>query len=109
VECFEIGEGDMSVAKTIKKAKVDDVLNSNVWDVDTQPHITVDYDKCRKLCDKKICTYLCPAGCYTLTGNEILFSYEGCLECGTCRIVCPHEAVTWNYPLSGRGIQYRFG
>ncbi|MEM3395263.1 MAG: 4Fe-4S binding protein, partial [Nitrososphaerota archaeon] len=55
------------------------------------------------------CTYLCPAKCYIPTENGILFSYEGCLECGTCRIVCPHEAINWDYPLSGRGVQYRFG
>ncbi|MEM3952077.1 MAG: 4Fe-4S dicluster domain-containing protein [Nitrososphaerota archaeon] len=98
----------MSV-QALKKIKITEALNTNIWDVDSRPHIKVDYEKCRKLCDKKICTLLCPAGCYTLSDDGILFSYEGCLECGTCRIVCPHEAVKWDYPLSGRGVQYRFG
>jgi len=99
----------MSEVKIMRRMKIDEALNANVWDVDHKPHILVDYEKCRKLCDKRVCTLLCPAGCYTLTGGEILFSYEGCVECGTCRIICPHEAVTWNYPLSGRGVQYRYG
>ncbi|MEM2003117.1 MAG: 4Fe-4S binding protein [Halobacteria archaeon] len=99
----------MSSQKIVKRVKVDDALNLNVWDVDSKPHIIVDYEKCKRLCDKKICTYLCPAKCYIPTENGILFSYEGCLECGTCRIVCPHEAINWDYPLSGRGVQYRFG
>lgn len=99
----------MSDLKMAKKVKIDDALNLNVWDVDSKPHIIVDYEKCRRLCDKKTCTYLCPARCYIPAENGILFSYEGCLECGTCRIVCPHEAITWDNPLSGRGVQYRFG
>jgi len=95
----------MSVSK---KMRVDDALNANVWDVDSKPHIIVDYEKCKR-CEPRPCVKLCPGGCYTLVGEEILFSYEGCLECGTCRIICLEEAITWNYPLSGRGIQYRFG
>lgn len=99
----------MSAVKSLKKMKIDDALNANVWDVDEKPHIVVDYEKCAKLCEKKPCTRLCPGGCYTLIDDRILFSYEGCVECGTCRIICPEEAVTWDYPLSGRGVQYRFG
>ena len=91
-----------------KPLKLEDILNSNIWDVDYEPHIKVDPEKCLK-CDPKPCIYLCPAGCYTLLEGKVLFSYEGCLECGTCRVVCPEGAVDWNYPVSGRGIHYRFG
>jgi ferredoxin like protein len=31
------------------------------------------------------------------------------LECGTCRIACPHSALEWEYPRSGFGVQFRFG
>ena len=92
----------------LKKLKVDEALNANVWDVDEEPHIKVDFEKCVK-CDTKPCVRLCPAGCFTLLDNKVMFSYEGCVECGTCRVVCPKDAVDWNYPLSGRGVQYRFG
>ena len=92
----------------LKMLRIEDLLNNNVWDVDYEPHIKVDYSKCVK-CDWKPCIRLCPAECYTMVDDRILFSYEGCLECGTCRIMCPENAIEWDYPKSGRGIHYRFG
>ncbi len=86
----------------------DDVLQNNVWDVSDEPHIKIDSEKCKK-CDRKPCLYLCPAGCYTLMEDKVVFSYEGCLECGTCRVVCPLEAIEWDYPVGGMGIRYRYG
>ena len=91
-----------------KPRRLEDILQSNIWDVDYEPHIKVDTSKCAK-CDRRACINLCPAGCYTLLDDSILFSYEGCLECGTCRIICPKGAIQWNYPVSGRGVYYRFG
>ena len=43
--------------------------------------------------------------------GEISFDYAGCLECGTCRVVCPRsaEALKWSYPRGGFGVQFRFG
>ncbi len=94
--------------KKEKPRKIDDILQSNVWDVDEEPHIVVDYEKCSH-CKEKPCVYLCPAGCFTMLGDKILFSYEGCVECGTCRVVCPMKAIDWNHPRSGRGIHFRYG
>ena len=37
-----------------------------------------------------------------------MLSTEACVECGTCRVVCPHGSIEWNYPRSGMGIWYRF-
>lgn len=93
---------------TRKIMRIEDILNSNIWDVDYEPHIKVDNTKCLK-CEIKPCLRLCPAECYTLLEGKILFSYEGCVECGTCRIICPEEAIEWDYPVSGRGIHFRFG
>jgi ferredoxin like protein len=90
-----------------KPLRIEDILNNNVWDVDYEPHIKIDTSKCKE-CDWKPCIRLCPSECYTLVEGEILFSYEGCVECGTCRTVCPEEAITWEYPVSGRGIHFRF-
>jgi ferredoxin like protein len=39
----------------------------------------------------------------------LIFSYEGCLECGTCKMVCSLQAVNWSYPKQGNGVLYRFG
>ena len=93
--------------KVRKGMKIEDILNNNIWDVDYKPHIKVDSSKCRE-CKLKPCLRLCPAECYTLVGDEVLFSYEGCIECGTCRVVCPMNAIEWDYPVDGRGIHYRF-
>lgn len=97
----------MSTKEVKKKLRIEDILNNNVWDVDYEAHIIVDTSKCVK-CEYKPCVRLCPAECYTMVDDKVLFSYEGCLECGTCRIVCPEEAITWRYPPSGRGIHFRF-
>jgi ferredoxin like protein len=87
--------------------RVDDALNANVWDVDESPHIKVDTEKCLT-CETRQCIPFCPSHDFALLNGKMLFSYEGCLECGTCRVVCPWKAITWKYPLSGRGVQYRF-
>lgn len=99
--------GARAEGQEVKMMKLDDLLQRNVYDVDEKPHIIVDYTKCDK-CPTKPCVYLCPAGCYTLVGGRILFSYEGCVECGTCRVICPMDAISWNFPKSGRGIYFRF-
>ena len=93
-----------------RRVPIEERLNSNAWDVDQRPHIRIiDPEQCRR-CDKKPCLYLCPARCYTPgPDGTVLFSHEGCLECGTCRVVCPESNIEWNYPKSGFGVQYRFG
>lgn len=57
-----------------------------------------------------ICTRLCPAGLYSVDDQgNILLSTDGCLECGTCKIICGDEVLIWNYPKGAIGVQYRFG
>ncbi|MBN1317387.1 MAG: 4Fe-4S binding protein [Anaerolineales bacterium] len=73
-----------------------------------EPHIVLDDTRCES-CDLQSCLYVCPAGCFTLEDGQIQFSYEGCLECGTCRVVCPNKALTWDYPLGGYGVSFRYG
>ena len=100
----------MSQAQEAPKRKllrIDDLLQRNVYDVDQRPHIILHAEKCEE-CEYKPCIRACPAECYVEVGGRVIFSYEGCLECGTCRVVCPHDAVEWDYPVSGRGVYYRF-
>jgi len=92
----------------VKPVKVEDKLAVNKYDVDREPHIKVAEDVCRT-CDKRPCLYTCPADCFKLSEEKITFSYEGCLECGSCRIVCDKDAIEWSYPRSGFGICYEFG
>ncbi|RLE76230.1 MAG: ferredoxin family protein [Thermoprotei archaeon] len=92
-----------------KKLSIEERLALDVFNVDKEPHIIVDTEKCKE-CETKPCLYVCPANLYTLEENgELKFNYEGCLECGSCRIVCPHDAIKWNYPRGTFGVHFRFG
>lgn len=93
----------------MKKMSIEERLALTKFEVHGEPHIILRIDKCRK-CGFKICISSCPAGLFTLNeSGEIQFTYEGCLECGTCRIVCPEDAIEWSYPPGGFGVQYKFG
>ena len=53
----------------------------------------------------------CPAGLYRYEEDgSTSFDYAGCLECGTCRILCGNTIVSkWENPAFGNGVSYRFG
>ncbi len=53
----------------------------------------------------------CPAGLYKVDENgNVQFDYAGCMECGTCRILCGETILKrWNYPNGTFGIEYRCG
>lgn len=74
--------------------------------VEEESHLAVDPERCRS-CAQRICLTICPTNVYNLESNQITIAHENCLECGSCRIVCPH--IRWRYPLGGYGISYRFG
>ncbi len=73
-------------------------------------HLIVDQEVCKD-CSKRVCLKVCPANVYTWEdeGDEICVSFEGCLECGTCRISCSEEALTWLNPDGGFGVSYQYG
>jgi len=65
------------------------------YNVDTKPHITLNEDICNSRCKIRFCTFICPAGCFVFDEdqNKVVFSFEGCLECGTCRIACDEKRL----------------
>ena len=75
-----------------------------------RPHIVVDGEVCRS-CTTRACVHACPANLFAPTADGgILFSYEQCLECGTCYMVCNEEgAIAWAYPEGGHGVVFRHG
>ena len=83
-------------------------LDTLVFVADPEPHIIVDAERCT-LCDVRPCVLSCPAGLFVWEGGQMVFNCEGCLECGTCKVVCDREAVTWRYPRGGYGVRYRWG
>ncbi len=86
---------------------IDEKLYLNSYDVDTVAHLSIkDPEVCKK-CVEKTCTCICPAHVYEWTEDHITLSYEGCLECGACRIGCCHNNIEWSYPRGGFGIQFK--
>jgi len=89
--------------------KLENKLAVNKYDVDRDVHITINEDMC-KGCSLHPCLYICPAQCYKQASDgHIIFSYEGCLECGSCRIACDYGAINWSLPRGGFGICYEYG
>ena len=52
----------------------------------------------------------CPAGLYIYEEGKISFNHEGCLECGTCRVLSSGKVVkSWEYPIGSKGVEFRQG
>jgi len=89
--------------------KIEDKLAVNKFDIDKEVHIQLKEEACQD-CDVHSCLYACPSDCFKLTEDErITFAYEGCLECGSCRIICDKDAIEWTLPRAGFGICYQYG
>ena len=93
----------------MKYLSIEERLGTTKFIVDEgMPHIVVDKTICAT-CQEKPCLRACPAGLYQLQDNEIRFDYAGCLECGTCRVVCLKKALKWDYPRGTFGVEFRYG
>ena len=77
---------------------------------DSSSHIELDPTACAR-CPTRVCLRVCPAHLYTRDpdSQEIKVDHAGCLECGTCLVICPLRAVRWRYPEGSAGIRYRYG
>lgn len=100
-------EGDEIMKDTKSKVNIDDKLYLNTYNVDTFPHLAIKDQKICETCKEKTCTFICPARVYEFKDGHIAVGYEGCLECGACRIACSHDNIDWNFPRGGFGIQFR--
>ncbi len=91
--------------------RVEDKLFQNRYQVDAgRPHITVTpHDK--PSAALLALTRVCPAKCYELTeSGKVEATVDGCLECGTCRVLCEASGeIEWNYPRGGFGVLFKFG
>jgi len=90
--------------------KLEDKLYRVKFKADSNTHLEIKSQENCKKCIKKQCTYVCPAECYKIEDDEVIVSFEGCLECGTCRIACyEFENIDWKYPLGGYGVTFVYG
>lgn len=92
----------------MKVKSVEEKLGVNKYDIDEEVHIRLKKDICER-CKSYPCLYVCPAECFKLQEDHITFSFEGCLECGSCRIICEEGAIDWELPRGGYGICYQYG
>ncbi|MCL5046645.1 MAG: 4Fe-4S dicluster domain-containing protein [Actinobacteria bacterium] len=80
------------------------------FNVDGESHLKIlDDNICLNLCEDKPCSGVCPAGVYEWLGTRMAIGYEGCLECGSCRVVCPFGNIDWRWPRGGFGLSYKNG
>ena len=95
-------------AGNITPTTIDDKLALNKYDTDSESHIKLNEEICRK-CQQQVCLYICPASCYKLRDGKLSYDHRGCLECGGCHISCKEEAIEWSYPRGGLGISFQYG
>ncbi|MER9371877.1 ferredoxin family protein [Mesorhizobium sp. M0491] len=99
----------MTIAVT--KSRVEDKLYQNRYLVDSgRPHIKVRPHE-RPSANLLALTHVCPAKCYELNDeSQVEITADGCMECGTCRILCETSGeIEWNYPRGGFGVLFKFG
>ena len=85
---------------------VDEYLAVNKYEVDEgNPHITLADDLDDAEFDKLV--KVCPAALYKRDEDGARsFDYAGCLECGTCRVLCEGPVVSkWKFPEATMGVE----
>lgn len=90
---------------------IEDKLGLNKYYVDEGvPHIEIDATY-PDMAEKLKLVKACPAGLYSLNDdNSLAFDYAGCLECGTCRLLCGKTIIKkWEYPRNTKGVEFRQG
>ncbi len=87
----------------------EDKIVFTLYNIGEKAHIVLNDDKCNYSCKERYCTFICPAGCFEYDDDQkkIVFSFEGCLECGSCRVACEKDAIDWSHPEGGYGVIYR--
>ena len=96
----------------LPKINVDEKLGTLTYKADHHTHITIkSADVCAKKCDGKPCTTVCPAQVYRWETDQkkIIVSFENCIECGACRMLCPFDNIQCHWPRGGFGVQYKYG
>jgi ferredoxin like protein len=110
-DAFEAKELPQDKRESLPDVYVDDLLVSIKYYIDEEEsHLWIkDHDICAR-CNDKPCLYFCPVNVYTEgSDGKIQVAYQGCVECGSCRVGCPYENIGWKLPRGGYGVAYKFG
>jgi len=93
----------------MNRAELKGKLGFNVFKEDSQFHVRIKPGMETDSRLRKVIR-ICPAGLYNLNEQGVVeLGRDGCLECGTCLLVCGSGVLDWNYPSGGKGVQFRFG
>jgi ferredoxin like protein len=69
-----------------------DIIRANEAD----PHLKIIDQEVCVACTTKPCTVTCPVQNYHAEANgHTTIYWESCIECGTCRIICPSTNIAW--------------
>lgn len=89
---------------------VDEKLGLNKFYVDEEnAHIVLKANPDKNEFQKLVIA--CPAGLYKMDDKgAIQFDYAGCVECGTCRVLCGSTILEkWEFPVGTLGVEFRWG
>lgn len=98
----------------MKRESLEQKLYTVKFKADSQSHLVVkemnDCVECGTTRGRPCLTF-CPAEVYEWEDEKkhLAVRYEGCLECGACRVGCPYDNIDWRYPKGAMGVTYRIG
>lgn len=101
--------------RPIPSANVEEKLGTVEYKNDSQSHIKLrdnsDKSPCVTKCKDKPCLTVCPAKVYDWEEGQkkIIVNYENCIECGACRMLCPFDNISCEWPRGGYGVKYKMG
>lgn len=58
------------------------------------------------------CVKICPMNLWGARKGKAIISSDypkKCIECGSCWIVCPTDAIDFRYPNGGTGVTWEYG
>lgn len=97
------------------KVNVEEKLGVNKFNVDEEnPHIVLkrdEQDSAKFHMEFEKLVIACPANLYSINEDgSYRFDYAGCLECGTCRVLCGKTILEkWEFPQGSFGVEFRYG
>ena len=100
-----------SQQRELPQVYIDDILMSLKYFTDEQElHLAIIDDSVCQACETQPCIDFCPVGAYRpQDGRTVQIAVQSCVECGTCRVLCPYFNVSWKNPRGGFGVAYKFG